>query len=102
MGADDAVEVTRLLARQTGTAFVAVTKAGYHLLAAKPEVVAQALAKLPERQRRLDLAQLHSLVLEQLLGITRRRFLSSGICAICAMPGKQSTRFREGKRTWPS
>ncbi len=68
--ADDSVELSKLLARQPGTAFVAVTKLGYHLLTAKPETVAQALATLPERQRRLDLTQLHSLVLEQLLGIT--------------------------------
>ncbi|MEA2541845.1 MAG: hypothetical protein QOH35_3211 [Acidobacteriaceae bacterium] len=68
--ADDSVELTRLLARQPGTAFVAVTKLGYHLLTAKPETVAQALATVPERQRRLDLTQLHSLVLERLLGIT--------------------------------
>ena len=67
---DDPVQLTRLLARQSGTAFIAVTQLGYHLLSARPEVVAQALAKLPERQRRLDLPQLHSLVLEQLLGIT--------------------------------
>jgi uncharacterized protein (DUF1015 family) len=40
------------------------------MLRAKPDVVAQALARLPERQRKLDLTQLHSLVLEQLLGIT--------------------------------
>ena len=68
--ADDSVALTRLLARQPGTAFVAVTRQGYHLLTAKPETVAQALATLPERQRRLDLTQLHSLVLEQLLSIT--------------------------------
>ena len=68
--AEDALALTRLLARQTGTAFVAITRLGYHLLKAKPEAVAQALARLPERQRRLDLTQLHSLVLEQLLGIT--------------------------------
>ena len=68
--ADDPVQLTKLLARQPGTAFIAATQLGYHLLSAKPEVVAQALSKLPERQRRLDLAQLHSLVLEQLLGIT--------------------------------
>jgi uncharacterized protein (DUF1015 family) len=69
VNAQDAADLTRLLARQPGTAFVAVTKLGYHLLTAKPETVAQALAKVPERQRRLDLTQLHSLVLEQLLGI---------------------------------
>src|SRR5580692_6940129 len=68
--AEESADLTRLLARQPGTAFVAVTKLGYHLLTAKPETVAQALAKVPERQRRLDLTQLHSLVLEQLLGIT--------------------------------
>ena len=68
--AEDASDLTKLLAREPGTAFVAVTKLGYHLLRAKAETVAQALAKVPERQRRLDLTQLHSLVLEQLLGIT--------------------------------
>jgi uncharacterized protein (DUF1015 family) len=68
--AEDALALTRLLARQTGTAFVAITPLGYHLLKAKPEAVAQALARLPERQRKLDLTQLHSLVLEHLLGIT--------------------------------
>jgi uncharacterized protein (DUF1015 family) len=68
--AEDSVALTRLLARQTGTAFIAVSRLGYHLLRAKPEAVAQALAQLPERQRKLDLTQLHSLVLEQLLGIT--------------------------------
>jgi uncharacterized protein (DUF1015 family) len=70
VAADDSVELTKLLARQPGTAFIAVTRLGYHLLTAKPDTVAQALAALPERQRRLDLTQLHSLVLEQLLGIT--------------------------------
>jgi uncharacterized protein (DUF1015 family) len=33
--------------------------------------VAQALANLPERQRRLDLTQLHSLVLQKLLDISQ-------------------------------
>ena len=76
LGAEDAVDLTKLLtARQTGTAFVVVSKLGYHLLKAKPEAVAQALAKLPERRRRLDLVQLHSLVLEQLLGITPEAIL---------------------------
>jgi uncharacterized protein (DUF1015 family) len=70
VNAEDAATLTRLLARQPGTAFVAVTKGAYHLLTAKPEVVAQALSHLPERHRRLDLTQLHVLVLEQLLGIT--------------------------------
>jgi uncharacterized protein (DUF1015 family) len=70
MTPDDAVALTRLLARQSGTAFIAVTKSGYHLLRAKPEAVAPALASLPERQQKLDLTQLHFLVLGHLLGIT--------------------------------
>ncbi len=74
--AGDAGDLTSLLARQSGTAFIAVTKpsvtsAGYHLLTAKPDMVGEALAAIPGRRRRLDLIQLHSLVLEQLLGITQ-------------------------------
>jgi uncharacterized protein (DUF1015 family) len=37
---------------------------------AKSDAVAKALAGLPERQRRLDLVQLHSVVLEHILSIT--------------------------------
>ncbi|HEY1902892.1 MAG TPA: DUF1015 domain-containing protein [Terracidiphilus sp.] len=58
-----------LLGRQQGTAFVAVTRAGSLLLRSKPEVVAVALADLPERQRQLDLSHLHSIVLDRLLGL---------------------------------
>jgi uncharacterized protein (DUF1015 family) len=68
--ADDDGDLTKLLARQSGTAFIAVTRDGYVLLKATPEAVAAALAHIPERRRRLDLTQLHSLVLEKLLGIT--------------------------------
>jgi uncharacterized protein (DUF1015 family) len=52
------------------TAFIAVLSSGAHLLKAKPEAVQQALSHLPERQRQLDVAQLHGLVLEQLLGLS--------------------------------
>lgn len=52
------------------TALLAVTKGGNYLLTAKPDAVAKALSDLSERQRQLDVAQLHGLVLEQLLGIT--------------------------------
>ncbi len=54
---------------QKSTAFVAVTRSGALLLQSKPEVVATVLDGLPERQRRLDLSQLHSLALEKLLGL---------------------------------
>ncbi len=52
------------------TALLAVTKKGNYLLTAKPDAIAKALGDLSERQRQLDVAQLHGLVLEQLLGIT--------------------------------
>ena len=70
VSANEPVELTKLLARQTGTAFISITQTGYHLLTTRPEVVAEAMAAVPERQRKLDLNQLHSLVLERLLGIT--------------------------------
>ncbi len=73
--AEDSFHLSRILSRQQGTAFIAVTTLGYYLLTARPETVARALAKLPERQRRLDLAQLHALVLEQLLHITPEAIL---------------------------
>jgi uncharacterized protein (DUF1015 family) len=65
----DASEFMETLTRQTGTAFVAVTCAGAFLLRAKPKAIAAALAGLPERQRQLDLTQLHSIVLDRLLGL---------------------------------
>jgi uncharacterized protein (DUF1015 family) len=57
-------------AREGRTSFVAITKGGNYLLTAKPDAVAKALSSVSERQRQLDIVQLHSLVLEQLLGIT--------------------------------
>jgi uncharacterized protein (DUF1015 family) len=52
------------------TAFVAVTADGWYRMTAKPEAVAEALAGITARQRQLDIVQLHSLVLERLLGIS--------------------------------
>jgi uncharacterized protein (DUF1015 family) len=65
-------ETTRymeLLGRQKGTAFIAVTRTGALLLRSKPDVVAKALADMPERQRQLDLSHLHSIILDRLLGL---------------------------------
>ena len=57
------------LKRQSGTAFVAVTRGCAYLLQSKSEAVASALQHLPERQRQLDLSHLHTIVLEKLLGL---------------------------------
>ena len=67
--ASEAAGYMETLARQKGTAFVAITRAGAFLLNAKPEPIAAALADLPERQRQLDLSHLHSIVLDRLLGL---------------------------------
>ena len=63
-------ELRKLLANQTGAAFIAVTKLGYHLLTTRPEAIVTAMGSLSDRQRKLDLNQLHCLVLEKILGIT--------------------------------
>jgi uncharacterized protein (DUF1015 family) len=65
----DADSSMELLGREEGTAFIAATAAGALLLRSKPEAVAAALAGLPERQRQLDLIQLHSIALDRLLGL---------------------------------
>jgi uncharacterized protein (DUF1015 family) len=65
----DAASSMELLGREEGTTFIAATGAGALLLRSKPEAVAAALAGLPERQRQLDLCQLHSIVLDRLLGL---------------------------------
>jgi uncharacterized protein (DUF1015 family) len=67
---DSATAIARLGAMQGKTAFVAVTGQGWYLLTAKPEAVAEALRHVPARQRKLDVVQLHGLVLEKLLGIS--------------------------------
>ncbi|HKN19922.1 MAG TPA: DUF1015 domain-containing protein [Terracidiphilus sp.] len=65
----DAQSYIDTLTRQAGTAFAAVTRSGDFLLRAKPEATAKALADVPERQRQLDLTQLHSIILDRLLGL---------------------------------
>jgi uncharacterized protein (DUF1015 family) len=57
-------------AGKNGSAFVAVLGGHAHLLKSRSQAVQEALSSLPERQRRLDVAQLHGLILEQLLGLS--------------------------------
>ncbi len=52
-----------------GVAFIAATRDGDFLLTPKPEPTAAALTGLSPRQAALDVVQLHTLVLEQLLGL---------------------------------
>jgi uncharacterized protein (DUF1015 family) len=67
--AGEALNYIETLGRQTGTAFVAVTRGGDFLLRSKPDAAAVALAALPENQRQLDLSHLHTIILDRLLGL---------------------------------
>ena len=62
--------IARLKSEQGRTAFVAVTPQGRHLLRTMPGAKGEILGDISERQRQLDVVQLHALVLERLLGIT--------------------------------
>ena len=59
-----------VLSETPGVAFVAATGDGNYLLTAKADVIAKELANVPARQARLDVVQLHSIVLERILGLT--------------------------------
>ena len=67
--AADAASYINTLKAQTGTAFVAATRAGTLLLRSKENAAATAMAPLPERQRQLDLSHLHTILLDRLLGL---------------------------------
>jgi uncharacterized protein (DUF1015 family) len=59
-----------LEAAKDKTAFIAVTVAGSFLLIEKPDTTAKVLEKFSTRQRQLDVVHLHSVILEELLGLT--------------------------------
>jgi uncharacterized protein (DUF1015 family) len=70
--AQDADGLVSMLQRESGPAFVAVTREGDFLLRSKPEAAA-ALENVPERLRQLDTTHLHRLVLERLLGLNAEK-----------------------------
>jgi len=51
-------------------AFIAVTNDGTHLLTAKPAAIAAVLKDISPRQAKLDVVQLHRIVLERLLNLS--------------------------------
>ena len=57
-------------AGENGTAFVAVTRQGLYMLRAKKRVIQETLDSLPERERTLDVVQLHKILFERVLGIS--------------------------------
>lgn len=73
----DTASILKQLAEagKKGASFVAVTPTGNHLLTAKKAEIEARLSEQPERQRRLDVVQLHSVVLEDVLGISQQAVL---------------------------
>jgi len=66
------------LTRSPGDSFIAATGDGNYLLTPNPEAIAPLLAGLPSRQRQLGVAQLHTVVLDRLLGLTEDRIRATG------------------------
>ena len=73
----DAAELQQRLAEAgaRGTAFIAATRKGRYLLTSNRAAIDAALAPLAERQRKLDVVQLHKIILEKLLGISEQAIL---------------------------
>jgi uncharacterized protein (DUF1015 family) len=66
------------LATTQGTAFIAATGDGNYLLTAKPDAIAAALKDISPRQRQLDVVQLHSIILDRLLGLDQETITRLG------------------------
>ena len=62
----------------SGNSFIAATGDGNYILTPKPEAIAPLLAGLPSKQRQLGVAQLHTVVLDHLLGLTEDKIRATG------------------------
>ena len=68
----------RVLSGLPGVAFIAATRDGAYLLQAKPEAVANVLSGISQRQAQLDVVQLHTVVLDKLLGLNQETITKLG------------------------
>jgi hypothetical protein len=66
------------LDKTPGDSFIAITGDGDYLLTPKPEAIAPLLAGLPPKQRQLGVAQLHTVALDHLLGLTEDKIRATG------------------------
>lgn len=81
---------------KSGTSFIAVTRNGSHLLTAKKVEIDERLREQPERQRRLDVVQLHSLLLEDVLGISQEAVLDQSHLRYIRDSGEAVQQVRSG------
>jgi uncharacterized protein (DUF1015 family) len=70
--------LTDTLKKSPGDSFLAVTGDGNYLLTPNPEAIAPLLAGLSPKQRQLGVAQLHTVVLDHLLGLTEDKIRATG------------------------
>ena len=61
-----------------GTAFLGATGDGNYLLTPKSSVIAEALKDISPRQAQLDVVQLHSIILDKLLGLDQETITRLG------------------------
>jgi uncharacterized protein (DUF1015 family) len=73
-----AADLMTELNQSPGDSFIAVTGDGNYLLTPKPDAIAPLLENLPSRQRQLGVAQLHTVVLDHLLGLTEDKIRATG------------------------
>jgi uncharacterized protein (DUF1015 family) len=66
------------LNQSSGDSFIAATGDGNYILTPKPEAIAPLMKGLPTRQSQLGVAQLHTVVLDHLLGLTEDKIRATG------------------------
>ena len=76
--ASSASDLIAQLNQSPGDSFIAATGDGNYLLTPKPEAIGPFLKSLPPRQRQLGVAQLHTVVLDHLLGLTEDKIRATG------------------------
>jgi uncharacterized protein (DUF1015 family) len=67
-----------VLSATPGAAFLVVTRDGSYLLQPKGDAVGRALAGIPHRQAQLDVVQLHTILLDRILGLSQERITQLG------------------------
>jgi uncharacterized protein (DUF1015 family) len=67
-----------VLSATSGAAFLVVTRDGSYLLQPKGDAAARALESIPHRQAQLDVVQLHTILLDRILGLSQERITQLG------------------------
>jgi uncharacterized protein (DUF1015 family) len=85
-----------VLTETNKTAFIAVTIDGSYLLTEKPDVIAHALKDLLPRQQKLEVVQLHRIILDKLLGLDEQTITRLGSVSYIRDAGEAISMVTEG------